>query len=688
MIAIRRVIRPLVNLTDMVKALGRGLPVEPVPVETTDEVGNLAASFNETVRARSEAEGSLRESEERYRRLVDLSPDVIYVQHRGAIQFINPSGLALLGASDPAQVIGQRADDFLEENCRSQMARRVAQVEEEGIVASPLHVRYLRPDGTTVEAEVAIAPFPFGRGTAALVIARDESERKGMEEQIRVYQNELFSVAAEMSALESKVEERERHLIATDLHDYVGQNLAALAFMTGRLQRLLKDGDPRRIAHEIGETLQQTIEYTRSLTIELSPPILTELGLKPALDALAEAFRKTHGMAIRIEDDGRTKEVPGEARYLLFRCVRELLLNAVKHAKAEEVTVRLASENGLLRVIVEDNGTGFAKQNLSHGGFGLFSVQERLKRLGGACVLDSCTGQGNQSDVDHPPHGSGNRGGSMTIRILIADDHKLMREGLRTLIAEQPNMEVVAEAEDGETASQAAEKTNPDIIIMDISMPGLNGIEATRMVVGKNSSLKVIALSMHYDTRMVLGMFDAGAAGYLLKDCAFDEVIEAIDLVSSGGGYLSSRIAASLVKEYALRLRQNELEHPAEQPGRRDREILELLTQGRDNKTIASELHLSQKAAEAQCRQAVLDHVVPLLSNVLNIGAEQSVLTAREREILLWVKEGKNNWEIASILDITPDTVKFHLKNIYQKLNVANRSQAIAAALERKLIDL
>lgn len=276
----------------------------------------------------------------------------------------------------------------------------------------------------------------------------------------------------------------------------------------------------------------------------------------------------------------------------------------------------------------------------------------------------------------------------MTIRILIADDHKLMREGLRTLIAEQPNMEVVAEAEDGETASQAAEKTNPDIIIMDISMPGLNGIEATRMVVGKNSSLKVIALSMHYDTRMVLGMFDAGAAGYLLKDCAFDEVIEAVDLVSSGGGYLSSRIAASLVKEYALRLRQNELEHPAEQPGRRDREILELLTQGRDNKTIASELHLSQKAAEAQCRQAVLDHVVPLLSNVLNIGAERSVLTAREREILLWVKEGKNNWEIASILDITPDTVKFHLKNIYQKLNVANRSQAIAAALERKLIDL
>lgn len=273
----------------------------------------------------------------------------------------------------------------------------------------------------------------------------------------------------------------------------------------------------------------------------------------------------------------------------------------------------------------------------------------------------------------------------MKIRIMIADDHKLMREGLRTLIAEQPDMEVVAEAPDGQSAVKAAEQACPAVVIMDISMPGLNGIEATRLIAAKNEAVKVIALSMHFEARMVLGMLDAGAAGYLLKDCAFDEVIDAIHSVSRGGGYVSSRIAESLVKEYVLRLRQQELELP-EEIGAQGQEVLQLLTSGRDVQAVSAELQVSARTAEALCLQVVLDHVVPQLSEVLNI--RQAELTLREREILRWVKEGKNNGEIASILDIKQDTVKFHLKNIFQKLNVSNRSQAISVAMERKLLDV
>ena len=108
-----------------------------------------------------------------------------------------------------------------------------------------------------------------------------------------------------------------------------------------------------------------------------------------------------------------------------------------------------------------------------------------------------------------------------TIKILLADDHKLLREGLRALIEEQRNMIVVAEAEDGRSAVRLAAKLSPDIIVMDISMPGLNGIDATRRIAEENPGIKVIALSMHADRNFVVEMFKAGAAGYLLKDCAF-----------------------------------------------------------------------------------------------------------------------------------------------------------------------
>ncbi len=275
----------------------------------------------------------------------------------------------------------------------------------------------------------------------------------------------------------------------------------------------------------------------------------------------------------------------------------------------------------------------------------------------------------------------------MDIRILLADDHKLLREGLRMLIAEQTHMRVLAEAEDGEAAIELSGKLRPDIVIMDISMPGVNGIDATSRIKAANPAVKVIALSMHLDKRMVLEMLKAGAVGYLLKDCAFREVISAINRVSAGGGYLSNRVAGVLIKEYAARLRQKELKIP-ERIDKNQREVLGLLAEDKDLKAIATQLHITVKAAEVECQNAILEVVVPQLNRVLNDKSETVSLTVREKEILVWVKEGKNNWEIASILEITQDTVKFHLKNIFQKLNVANRSQAIMAALEHNLIQL
>ncbi len=185
----------------------------------------------------------------------------------------------------------------------------------------------------------------------------------------------------------------------------------------------------------------------------------------------------------------------------------------------------------------------------------------------------------------------------MGIRILLADDHKLLREGLRALIEEQRNMTVVAEAEDGRSAVRLAAKLSPDIIVMDISMPGLNGIDATRRITAESPGIKVIALSMHADRNFVVEMFKAGAAGYLLKDCAFEELIQAIRAVSSKKAYLSSKLSDTMIKDYVNLFPKKNLSVFSALTTR-EREVLQLMAEGKSTREVAAKLNVSTKTVE------------------------------------------------------------------------------------------
>jgi DNA-binding NarL/FixJ family response regulator len=185
----------------------------------------------------------------------------------------------------------------------------------------------------------------------------------------------------------------------------------------------------------------------------------------------------------------------------------------------------------------------------------------------------------------------------MTIQVLLADDHKIVRDGLRVLIERCHDMQVIAEAEDGRKAIQLARKHKPDVVIMDISMPGLNGIDATRQILDEAPGTKVIALSMHSDKQFVDGMLRAGAVGYLLKDCAADELIQCIRIVLSGRICLSPGITGFLVNEY-LHPTRDEVLAPRTELSVREREVLQLIAEGGSTKDIANSLHISIKTVE------------------------------------------------------------------------------------------
>jgi DNA-binding NarL/FixJ family response regulator len=190
----------------------------------------------------------------------------------------------------------------------------------------------------------------------------------------------------------------------------------------------------------------------------------------------------------------------------------------------------------------------------------------------------------------------------MKTKILIADDHRLFRDGLKALLEKQADMQVVGETADGIATVQAAQEKKPDIILMDISMPELNGIEATRQIIENRPDIRIIMLSMHSDQRYIAECLKAGAVGYILKDCPTEELLIAIRAVANKQVYLSRKITESLVRDYVnLNKGGSNLVFAILSP--REREVLQLLAEGKSTKQIAEKLNVSVKTIETHRKQ-------------------------------------------------------------------------------------
>jgi signal transduction histidine kinase len=218
----------------------------------------------------------------------------------------------------------------------------------------------------------------------------DITDRKKAEEDICTYQGQLQSLASELSL----TEERERRRLATDLHDHIGQALALSKIKLGLLQKIIKVEDHARPLGEVRELIEKMIQDTRSLTFELSLPVLYELGFEAAVEWYAKHVRSQHGIKVEVQKDMLPIPMDDEFKVLLFRSVRELMINIVKHAQAHNARVTIRRDGDEVNIEVEDDGVGIKDvlrdpRLKSNGGFGLFSIRERLHYLGGRVQVDS-----------------------------------------------------------------------------------------------------------------------------------------------------------------------------------------------------------------------------------------------------------------------------------------------------------
>ena len=374
--------------------------------ERTAELAKANEELRSEATERKKAEKALRESEEKYRMLFESANDVlVYVDKYGKIVDINKRAEDILGYK-PDDVKGKKFVKF--GVLKLQNMSKIAELFRDSISGKRtpdlLELQIKDRNGKLLSMEASSRVIERnGKIVGTIAILRDITERKKAEEKIDAYQKRLRSLMSELTL----TEERHRRRIATELHDSIGQLLALCQIKLGQLEKVIVSPNSRPLLKKIGDSIEEIIRYTRSLTHQLSPFILYELGLEAALEWLAEFIYEQQGIQINLAVDSQANPVNEELRIFLFRAVQELLTNVTKHAKTDRAEVSLCRENESIRITIEDVGVGFNTAILDTPsgkdiGFGLFSIRERLRYFEGELSIQSEPGQGTQVTLTVP----------------------------------------------------------------------------------------------------------------------------------------------------------------------------------------------------------------------------------------------------------------------------------------------
>ena len=548
-------------------ARARQAPAEPFPPEPFSPEPFPPEPSSEQ-RLRSE----LRDERQRLRTVVDRLPiGVALLDARGVVEALNPAGERLLGEIGPAAV-GDRLTSLL--------GHDLARLEEGDSVdlEAPRGLRtgrrrVLRVEIVSLEAVGAVRGADAGRpGGGRMLTLRDVTARlrrqavlvrskEHLERRVAQRTRELKVRADQLARLASELtlaEQRERRRLAEVLHENLQQLIVGAKFALGAMPGALAADQTERLDEAIG-TLDEAMEVSRSLTVDLCPPILHNGGLPAGLRWLGERFAARRAFVVEVTADEGADPGRADLRTLLFQSAREMLLNARKYSGEGRARVDLrvvgAGTGGTgaggtgVELTVADDGRGFdataalLEPGANGGGFGLFSIRERVTLLGGSLAVVSLPGAGATFRLTVPQDGSTDDGPGRpaplaadepaaappaAVRVLLVDDHTVVRHSLRLLLNCEADFEVIGEAADGRDGVERALELEPDVILMDFTMPRMNGEEATRRIVAALPRVRVIGLSMHTADDCGAAMIDAGASAYLSKNGDPDTLLATI----------------------------------------------------------------------------------------------------------------------------------------------------------------
>ena len=530
--------------------------------------------YGADVTAEREATAALRENEARFRELADAMPQLVWTARPdGTVDYYNQryvefGGIALTGDHwewapaihpDDVERTAQAWQRAVEAGATYEIEHRARRADGEyrwylsrGLPVRDAEGRIVRWYGTATDIHDA------KRTQEAL----RESERQlrelneHLEERVAERTRQLRALAAELSF----AEERERRRLADLLHDDLQQTLAAAVYHLDFAREQAPSQAVSAMLSEPMAMLREAIRTSRTLSAELSPALLRDTRLGGMLLNLAQLVEDQHGLRVTVDD--REPEdappLPDDVRLLLHRCIRELLYNVKKHAGVQEASLtvdRPAPQR--VEVTVSDEGQGFDPAEVyardpRAGGLGLLSIAERLAYIGGKVHIDSASGRGTRIALVVPlTDGTAANAAASALgeapsaeavavddargavdeksrtRILLVDDHAVVRSALGSLLQGQPDMDVVAEAGDGLEAIELARALRPDVVLMDVGMPGMDGIEATRRLKAEHPRMRVIGLSMYGGEKEGL-MRQAGAEAYIPKGGPPDALLAAI----------------------------------------------------------------------------------------------------------------------------------------------------------------